>query len=104
MSQEVLCGPRLRGTALLASERTATDALGELWSNLHFHIVARDAHLVAGDVFPGGEYPDLPRLDVEAGAVLGAFDLAFLNELLAQRPAHVGAGVVEGVDLAARVK
>src|SRR3712207_2866850 len=104
MSQEVLCGPRLRGTALLASERTATDALGELWSNLHFHIVARDAHLIGGDVLLGRKRSNLPRLDVEVGAVPGAFDLVVLDTPQAQRSTHVSARVVDGVNLPVQVE
>src|SRR5215204_2990005 len=58
----------------------------------------------SGDVFSGWKHPDLPRPDVEAGAVPGALDLALLDAPLAQRPAHVGAGVVESVDLASQVE
>src|SRR5919112_1472102 len=73
-------------------------------SNLHFHVVAGDAHLVGGYVFPGRKHFDLPRPDVEAGAVPGALDLVFLDAPLAQGSAHMGAGVVERVDLTPQIE
>jgi hypothetical protein len=68
-------------------------------SNLHFHVVAGYAHFVGGRIFPGRKHLDLPRPDVEAGAVPGTLDLISLDPTLAQRSTHMGAVVVEGVDL-----
>jgi adenylate cyclase, class 2 len=70
---------------------------------LNLHLIAFDAHGVAADFQPGIVCPSAVGQPVAPG-VPGAGDDAVFDVAAAERSAHVGAGVVDGVILAVNKK
>jgi len=72
--------------------------------DLDLDVLAADAKVVGGDIGLRGIEGHSSGLDVEAGAVPGAFDFFTVEVTVTQRPSLVGAFIVNGVELTVHVE
>ncbi len=73
----------MKATVLVVCQPASLAARGSR-SDFHFHIVSGAADGEHGDALVGGRTCDLAGLEVEPGAVPGAFDLLAFNDAFAQ--------------------